>query len=190
MNKFQVGEATVILVKGDITDMPVDAIVNAADSSLMGGGGVDGAIHRNGGPRILEECKQLRARDWPKGLPTGKAALTSGGDLKAKRVIHTVGPVWSGGSNGEAGLLAEAYASSLKLAVSAKLKSAAFPSIITGAYGYPISEASSVALNAVKDFLQRVGGLDQVVFVLFSDSDLNVYLETGRKIFSGQFEQS
>ncbi|MEM2967886.1 MAG: macro domain-containing protein, partial [Candidatus Bathyarchaeia archaeon] len=106
MAKFRVGKATIRLVTGDITEMETDAIVNAANSSLMGGGGVDGAIHRKGGPKILEECKKIRATEWPNGLPTGKAVITSAGKLKAKYVIHTVGPVWSGGNHGEAELLA------------------------------------------------------------------------------------
>jgi O-acetyl-ADP-ribose deacetylase (regulator of RNase III) len=119
--EFDVGRTKVLLVQGDITDMDTDAIVNAANSSLMGGGGVDGAIHRRGGPKILEECKRLRAREWPQGLPTGKAAVTTGGNLKAKYVIHAVGPVWRGGKNKEPELLAEAYRNSLKLAVSKEI---------------------------------------------------------------------
>ncbi|MEM1726681.1 MAG: O-acetyl-ADP-ribose deacetylase, partial [Candidatus Bathyarchaeia archaeon] len=129
--------------------METDAIVNAANPSLMGGGGVDGAIHRKGGPKILEECKRIRATEYPDGLPTGKAVITTGGNLKAKYVIHTVGPVWRGGKSGEAELLAEAYRNSLKLAVSKGIKTIAFPSISTGAYGYPIDEASRIALSTV-----------------------------------------
>ncbi|MEM4643732.1 MAG: O-acetyl-ADP-ribose deacetylase, partial [Candidatus Bathyarchaeia archaeon] len=146
--------------------METDAIVNAANPSLMGGGGVDGAIHRKGGPKILEECKRIRATEYPDGLPTGKAVITTGGNLKAKYVIHTVGPVWRGGKSGEAELLAEAYRNSLKLAVSKGIKTIAFPSISTGAYGYPIDEASRIALSTVKDFLEKENGLEEVVFVL------------------------
>lgn len=183
-NEFKVGKATVRLVRGDITDMETDAIVNAANSSLMGGGGVDGAIHRRGGPKILEECKRIRATEWPDSLPTGKAVITSGGNLKAKHVIHTVGPVWHGGKRGEPELLAQAYQNSLRLAVAKGLKSVAFPSISTGAYGYPIEDACHVALKAVKDYLQKEDGLDEVVFVLFSELALEVYLGKAKKMWT------
>jgi O-acetyl-ADP-ribose deacetylase (regulator of RNase III) len=173
--EFHVGKARVRLVQGDITNMETDAIVNAANSSLMGGGGLDGVIHRRGGPSILEECKKIRATEWPQGLPTGKAVITSGGNLKAKNVIHTVGPVWRGGNRGEPELLAQAYQNSLRLAVAKGLKTVAFPSISTGAYGYPIESASRIALKAVKEFLEKEDALDEVVFVLFSESALEVY---------------
>jgi len=179
----RVGDAKVRLVQGNITDMETDAIVNAANSSLMGGGGVDGAIHKRGGPRILEECKRLRAREWPKGLPTGKVAMTTGGNLKTRYVIHTVGPIWRGGNQKEPELLAEAYLNSLKLAASKKLKTVAFPSISTGAYGYPIEKASRIALATVKNFLEREDKLDKVVFVLFSRSDLEIYRDAWKEIF-------
>jgi O-acetyl-ADP-ribose deacetylase (regulator of RNase III) len=182
-NEFKVGKATVRLVRGDITEMDTDAIVNAANSSLMGGGGVDGAIHRRGGPKILEECKRIRAMEWPQGLPTGKAVITSAGNLKARHVIHTVGPVWRGGNRGEPELLAQAYQNSLRLAVTKGLKTVAFPSISTGAYGYPVESASRVALKAVKEFLEKENSLDDVVFVLFSESALEVYLDEARKVF-------
>ena len=120
--EFQVGKAILQLTRGDITDIEADAIVNAANSSLMGGGGVDGAIHRRGGPKILEECKRIRETEWPDGLPTGKAVITSGGNLKAKYVIHTVGPVWLGGIHVEAELLKQAYRNCFKLKTSLKLK--------------------------------------------------------------------
>jgi O-acetyl-ADP-ribose deacetylase (regulator of RNase III) len=181
--EFRIGKATVRLVRGDITEMETDAIVNAANSSLMGGGGVDGAIHRKGGPKILEECKKIRATDWPEGLPTGKAVITSAGNLKAKHVIHTVGPVWHGGNRGEPELLAQAYQNSLRIAVSNGLKTAAFPSISTGAYGYPIGDASRVALKAVKDFLEKENKLSEVVFVLFSEHDLKVYMDLAKESF-------
>jgi O-acetyl-ADP-ribose deacetylase (regulator of RNase III) len=182
-NEFKVGKATVRLVRGDITEMDTDAIVNAANSSLMGGGGVDGAIHRKGGPKILEECKKIRAAEWSQGLPTGKAVITSAGNLKAKHVIHTVGPVWHGGNRGEPELLAQAYQNSLRLAVAEGLKTVAFPSISTGAYGYPIEQASRVALKAVKEFLEKEDSLDEVVFVLFSESALEVYSAEAGEVF-------
>jgi O-acetyl-ADP-ribose deacetylase (regulator of RNase III) len=179
--EFKIRSATVRFVKGDITDMETDAIVNAANPSLMGGGGVDGAIHRKGGPTILEECKRIRAEQWPHGLPPGKAVITSGGNLKAKHVIHTVGPIWRGGHKGEAELLRDAYANSLAVAVVNKLRTVAFPSISTGAYGYPIQEASRTAIRAVKVFLDAEDSLDEVVFVLFSEHDLSIYLEAAER---------
>ena len=182
--EFQVGTATLQLIKGDITDVEADAIVNAANSSLLGGGGVDGAIHRKGGPKILEECKRIRATEWPDGLPTGKAVITSGGNLKAKYVIHTVGPVWLGGFHVESELLKQAYRNSLKLATTKGLKTIAFPSISTGAYSYPIEEASRIALKTVKDFLEKEDKLERVIFVLFSEADFQVYAETTKSIFS------
>jgi O-acetyl-ADP-ribose deacetylase (regulator of RNase III) len=182
--KFQVGKATLQLVKGDITEIEADAIVNAANSSLLGGGGVDGAIHRKGGPKILEECKRIKATEWPDGLPTGKAVITSGGNLKAKYVIHTVGPVWLGGFHVEAELLKQAYRNSLKLAATKGLKTIAFPSISTGAYNYPIEEASRIAVKTVKDFLEKEDKLERVTFVLFSEADFQVYAQTTKSVFS------
>ncbi|WP_455370114.1 O-acetyl-ADP-ribose deacetylase, partial [[Eubacterium] cellulosolvens] len=152
------------LLQGDITEQEVDVIVNAANSSLMGGGGVDGAIHRKGGQKILEECKQIRSREWPEGLSTGKAIITSGGNLKARYVIHTVGPIWRAGKSGEKELLKNAYLNSLKLAVQKELKSISFPSISTGAYGYPIDEAARTALSTVKEFLEQENSLEEVNF--------------------------
>ena len=178
---FQIGKATVRLVRGDITEMETDVIVNAANSSLMGGGGVDGAIHRKGGPKILEECKKIRTAQLPAGLPTGKAVITSAGNLKAKHVIHTVGPVWNGGKHGEPELLAQAYLNSLQTAVANGVKTVAFPSISTGAYGYPVEDASRIALKTVKDFLEKEIELDEVVFVLFSERDLKVYADAAKE---------
>jgi O-acetyl-ADP-ribose deacetylase (regulator of RNase III) len=175
--EFKVGNATLELVKGDITDVEADAIVNAANSTLLGGGGVDGAIHRKGGPKILEECKRIRETEWPDGLPTGKAVITSGGNLKAKYVIHTVGPVWFGGFHVEAELLKQAYRNTLKLAVSKGLKTIAFPSISTGAYGYPVEEASRIAVGTVKAFLENEDRLEKVIFVLFSDKAFEIFLK-------------
>jgi O-acetyl-ADP-ribose deacetylase len=181
--EFGVGNATLQLVKGDITDVEAEAIVNAANSTLLGGGGVDGAIHRKGGPKILEECKRLRAKEWPDGLPTGNAVITTGGNLKAKHVIHTVGPIWRGGFYDEAKLLRTAYRNSLKLAVANGLKSIAFPSISTGAYGYPTEEAAGVALAGVKDFLEKEDKIDRVMLVLFSDRDLGIYEKAAKTLF-------
>ncbi len=181
--ELKIGNTTLRIIQGDLTEQEVDAIVNAANPSLMGGGGVDGAIHRKGGPKILEECKKIRATLYPNGLPTGKAVITSGGNLKAKYVIHTVGPIWRGGNEGEPELLAEAYKNSLKLAVEKGLKTIAFPSISTGAYGYPIEKASKVALKAIKDFLEKESShLKEVRIVLFKEEDLKVYEETVKEI--------
>lgn len=169
-----VNQAKLSIMKGDITQQATDAIVNAANSSLMGGGGVDGAIHRAGGPTILEECKQIVARQGR--LPTGKAVLTTGGNLKAKYVIHTVGSVWHGGSKGEAELLESAYRESLKLAADNHLTSVSFPSISTGAYGYPVNKASRVALDAVISFLREsITSVKEVVFVLFDSRTFDAY---------------
>ncbi len=180
--EFKVGTATLQLIEGDITDIETDAIVNAANSSLLGGGGVDGAIHRKGGPKILEETKRIRATEWPDGLPTGKAVITSGGNLKARYIIHTVGPVWLGGFHVEGELLKQAYRNSLKLAVAKGLKTIAFPSISTGTYGYPMEEASRIAIGAVKDFLKKEDKIDKVVFVLFSEANFRIYKETANSI--------
>jgi O-acetyl-ADP-ribose deacetylase len=178
--ELKVGNATLELIQGDITEVEADAIVNAANSTLLGGGGVDGAIHRKGGPKILEECKLIRATEWPDGLPTGKAVITSGGNLKAKYVIHTVGPVWLGGFHVEAELLKQAYRNTLKLAVSKGLKTIAFPSISTGAYSYPIEEASHIAIRTVKSFLEKEDRLERVIFVLFSKRDFEIYLKAAQ----------
>ena len=164
------------MVRGDITDQDVDAVVNAANSSLMGGGGVDGAIHRKGGHEILEECRRIREKEWPGGLPPGRTVITTGGRLRARHVIHTVGPVWAGGRSREPETLAECYLNSLRLAVRHGLASVAFPSIGTGAYGYPIREACRVALKTVMEFAETEGRPAEVVFVLFSEEDLRAYL--------------
>ena len=168
------GSARIKLLEGDITEQETDAIVNAANSSLMGGGGVDGAIHRKGGQQIVEECGLIR-RSLPDGLPTGDAVATTGGRLRARKVIHTVGPIWSGGNNGEPELLARAYRNSLALALNLGIKTISFPSISTGAYGYPVEKASRVALRAVADFLRENAGIVEVRFLLHSRNDLRVY---------------
>ncbi len=172
--EVRIGKAKVNLVHGDITEQGTDAIVNAANHSLMGGGGVDGAIHRKGGPEILAECKILR-RSLPDGLPTGEAVVTTGGRLKAKKVIHTVGPIWGGGDRGEPELLAKAYWNCLTLALKLGLKTISFPSISTGAYGYPVEKARRVALGTVVDFLGKNSGIEEVRFVLHSPDDLRTY---------------
>jgi O-acetyl-ADP-ribose deacetylase (regulator of RNase III) len=182
--KIKVGKAELEIIRGDITEQDTDAIVNAANSSLMGGGGVDGAIHRRGGSQIFDECRRIRAKEWPNGLPTGKAVITSGGNLKAQYVIHTVGPIWRGGGSDEQSLLANAYSNSLKLAVSKGLKTISFPSISTGAYGFPIRNASQIALGVVRDFLEKEGGVDLVVFVLFSQHDLETYEAVADELFT------
>jgi len=158
------------LVRGDITQQDTEAIVNAANTSLLGGGGVDGAIHRAGGPAILEECRRLG------GCATGDAKITGGGRLRARFVIHTVGPVYGGGTRREAELLASAYRRSLEVAVANGIRSLAFPSISTGAYRFPIGEAATIALRTVTAFLAaHPEELDLVRFVLFSEADLAVY---------------
>jgi len=180
--EFKVGSCLFKLVQGDITDQETDAVVNAANPTLMGGGGVDGAIHRRGGPSILEECKRIRRTQWPAGLPTGQAVITTGGNLKARYVIHTVGPVWRGGGVGEAEKLSEAYRNSLKLAVEHGLRTISFPSISTGAYRYPLREACRIALRTVREFVQSHDKIDEVRFVLFRLEDLKVYEEEAAKI--------
>ena len=182
--EFKVGSAVLQIIRGDITDVDADAIVNPANSSLMGGGGVDGAIHRRGGSKIDEECRRIRETEWPDGLPAGKVVITSGGNLKAKYVIHTVGPVWLGGFHVEAELLKQAYRNSLKLAAAKGFKVIAFPSISTGAYGYPIQEASVVALKTVRDFLEKEDKLERVILVLFSEGDFQLYVESAKSILS------
>jgi len=167
----------IVVRLGDITDEPTQAIVNAANSTLLGGGGVDGAIHAKAGPELLEECREIRRTIWPAGLPTGQAVFTRGGRLAARFVIHTVGPVWRGGRAGEAQDLRNAYTRCLELAESHGLASVSFPSISTGAYGYPRREAARVAIHAVLDWLAPAGSskthaparhLREVRFVLFS----------------------
>lgn len=162
------------LSRGDITIMKVDAIVNAANSTLMGGGGVDGAIHRAGGPEILEECKRIVAKYGP--CKTGDAVITSAGRLPASYVIHTVGPVWHLGTRNESELLSSCYINSLQLAVDYKLSSIAFPNIGTGIYGYPKEEAAAIAINTVKNFLRTVDEvLEEVHFVCFDEHNHRIY---------------
>lgn len=171
MPEFKIDRYTVELLKGDITQQDVDVIVNAANSALCGGGGVDGAIHRAAGPSLLEECRAIRG-----GCPTGQAVITGAGNLAAKQVIHTVGPVWDGGERGEADLLASAYKNSLRLAAKNDHSSIAFPSISTGVYQFPIELATKIAIGEVEAFLSsNPGSVERVVFVTFSDRDYAVY---------------
>jgi O-acetyl-ADP-ribose deacetylase (regulator of RNase III) len=169
----RIGTASVVLLAGDLTKQAVDAIVNAANPSLMGGGGVDGAIHSAGGPAILEECREIVAKIGR--LDTGKAVMTTGGSLPARRVIHTVGPVWQGGDRGESRLLGSAYRNSLALADEEGLATVAFPSISTGVYGYPVAEAAEVALAAIRDFLAAGSGLQEVRIVLFGEEAVKAW---------------
>ena len=161
--KRTLGEASIDVVTGDITRETVDAIVNAANTTLLGGGGVDGAIHRAGGPAILEACRQLN------GCSTGDAKITTGGHLAAKYVIHTVGPVYRDGNHGEPELLASCYRRSLEVALENKVKTIAFPAISCGVYGYPIPDAAAIAVGTVARFLLSNPGIDLVRFVLFSE---------------------
>jgi O-acetyl-ADP-ribose deacetylase len=161
----------ITLVTGDLTRQEVDAVVNAANSSLMGGGGVDGAIHRRGGPAILEACRGIRATTFPGGLPTGMAVATTAGDLPARWVIHTVGPVWSGAGQ-DAVLLASCHTVALRVADELGARTVAFPAISTGVYGYPVGDAARVAIAAVR---AAVTGVDEVRFVLFDDNAFRAF---------------
>ncbi|HTZ41432.1 MAG TPA: O-acetyl-ADP-ribose deacetylase [Syntrophales bacterium] len=174
--EVKIGKSTLAIVEGDITKEETDAIVNAANSGLRGGGGVDGAIHRAGGPAIMEECRKIGH------CPTGQAVITTGGNLKAKYVIHTVGPVYSGGSRNEAGLLKSAYLESLKLASKKGIRSLSFPAISTGAYGYPLNEAARIALKTTIDYLGEHPEIEAVRFVLFGKSMYDIFTEELKKL--------
>jgi O-acetyl-ADP-ribose deacetylase (regulator of RNase III) len=167
------GSGRIELVRGDITRQAVDAIVNAANSGLLGGGGVDGAIHRAGGPAILEECRRIR--DTRGLLPPGQAVVTGAGRLPCRNVIHTVGPIWEGGHAGEPDVLASAYRNSIALAASCGARTVALPSIATGAYGYPVAEAARVAMDTARDILRSGSPVGLLRWVLFSDDDLQTY---------------
>jgi O-acetyl-ADP-ribose deacetylase (regulator of RNase III) len=168
-----VGTTYLTLVLGNIVQELADVIVNAANSSMLGGGGVDGAIHRAGGPAILEACMTIRDRQG--SCPAGEAVITTAGRLPARYVVHTVGPVWRGGTEGEPELLRQAYLNSLALAAEYGAASIAFPSISTGAYGYPIEKAASIALGAARDFALESPAFKEIRFVLFSERDLSAY---------------
>jgi O-acetyl-ADP-ribose deacetylase (regulator of RNase III) len=161
------------LLQGDITKLDVDAIVNAANTSLLGGGGVDGAIHRAGGPEILEACRVIRNRQG--GCPTGEAVITTGGKLKARYVIHTVGPVWQGGNAREEELLASAYRNSMRLAMENNIRSVAFPNISTGIYGFPKERAAAIALKTVTEFIQEHNFTGKVLFCCFDADNYRIY---------------
>ncbi|MBA7620557.1 MAG: O-acetyl-ADP-ribose deacetylase [Calditrichaeota bacterium] len=165
----------ITLVQGDITTQQVDAIVNAANERLLGGGGVDGAIHRAAGPQLLAECRTIG------GCPTGEARITKGYRLPARFVIHTVGPIWQGGERNEPELLASCYRSSLQLAVDNGVKTVAFPSISTGVYGFPIELAAPIAIGTVQDFLADETSIEEVRFVCFSAGDKAVYEQELRR---------
>ena len=164
--------AIIEIIKGNITTLKVDAIVNAANSSLLGGGGVDGAIHKAGGTQILEDCKAIRAKQGR--LPTGEAVITRAGNLPAKFVIHTVGPIWGGGVHEENIKLANCYKNSLQLAIDNGCKDIAFPNISTGVYGYPKQEAAEIALKTVTDFLSKHQEIEQVIFCCFDEENYQI----------------
>ena len=165
--------ATIVLQKGDITRIHVDAIVNAANTSLLGGGGVDGAIHRAGGPEILRQCQLIRNKQG--GCKVGEAVITTAGNLPAKFVIHTVGPVWNSGKSNEESLLSQAYINSLRIAVDNHVQSIAFPNISTGIYHFPKEAAAKIAVSAVTDFLANTDVIRKVIFVCFDDENYNIY---------------
>lgn len=166
-------KSRISLIKGDITKLEVDAIVNAANSSLLGGGGVDGAIHKVGGKQILEECIDIRSKQG--GCKPGEAVITTGGLLKAKSIIHTVGPVWNGGNNDEDKLLASCYINSLKLAEENHIKTIAFPNISTGVYRFPKERAADIAVKTVKNYLRENESIEKVIFVSFNEENYQLY---------------
>ena len=166
----------VMVVEGDITKQKVEAIVNAANSTLLGGGGVDGAIHRTAGPRLVEECRTLG------GCPTGEAKITKGYNLPAKWVIHTVGPVWHGGARREDELLASCYRTSLELAVEMGIRTIAFPAISTGVYGFPLERATAIAVSEVRSFLEKNPSLEKMVFVCFDEYTYECYLNAAKDV--------
>jgi len=172
----KINKSILVVAKGDITNESTDAIVNAANSGLRGGGGVDGAIHRAGGPSIMKECRKIG------NCPTGQAVITTGGNLKAKYVIHTVGPIYSGGNKREAELLKSAHLESLKLASKRKIKSVAFPAISTGVYGYPKNEAAHIALKTTIDYLNENSDIKLVRFILFDQNTYKIFTEELEKI--------
>ncbi len=176
LRRFLGGKVSVVV--GDLTKEATDAVVNAANSTLLGGGGVDGAIHRAGGSRILEECREVRRSRYPEGLPTGEAVITTGGDLAARHVIHTVGPVYGSWGGAEAEKLASCYRRSLEVARENGLSTVAFPAISTGVYGYPKDEAARVSSEAIASFLGRDETIREVRLVFFSEGEARAYLSS------------
>jgi O-acetyl-ADP-ribose deacetylase (regulator of RNase III) len=186
--EYIVNKTKIKLVHGDITLQDVDAIVNAANSSLLGGGGVDGAIHEKAGPNLRKECALIRKNKWPDGLPRGKAVITKGYDLKARYVIHTVGPIYPvgpmyQGTGNEPELLKDCYKNTLMLAIENGLRTIAYPAISTGAYNYPIWEATEIALKTTKGILEKFDNLGVVIFVCYRLKDIDVYKKVAKKIF-------
>lgn len=176
LEQINIGKTKIVVINGDITMQSTEAIVNAANTGLMGGGGVDGAIHRAGGLTIMEECRKIISRIGK--LETGKAVITTGGNLKASYVIHTAGPIWYGGKNHEDYLLSSSYTESLKIAVAYKIRSISFPSISTGAYRFPVKAAANIAINSVINFIKKMPDvIDEIVFVLFDDETCQAYIE-------------
>lgn len=182
------GTSSISMLRGDIVDQDADAIVNAANSSLYGGGGVDGAIHARGGPQILAECRRVRQTLWPNGLPTVMAAATGGGNFKARIVIHTVGPIWSGGLLDEPRLLSDCYRNCLAVANQNSVKSIAFPGISIGAYGYPLEAATRIALSTVREFAEKKEAPEKIAFVLFDERTLQVYRQTAAELDQGRLD--
>ena len=170
-------DGRVEITTGDITTLKIDAVVNAANSSLMGGGGVDGAIHRAAGPDLLQECRLIRDNDWPEGLPTGKAVITGAGRMGCRHVIHTVGPVWHGGRKGEETLLQDAYRNALELAGENSLKTIAFPAISTGVYGYPPELAAPVVYQVLKEYTRSSSLPEKIILIFFSLSGMEIFLD-------------
>ena len=166
------------IIEGDITRLEVDAIVNAANKSLLGGGGVDGAINHAAGPKLLQETRMLG------GAQTGEAKITAAYNLPARHVIHTVGPVWHGGKNNEDGLLADCYRNSLRVAVESGCKTVAFPAISTGVYSFPLERATDIALAEIKAFLEKDGAIDKVTCCCFGKRDFDTYIDTARRVFA------
>jgi len=173
-------DSRIEVIRGDITKLKVDAIVNAANSSLMGGGGVDGAIHRAGGPAILEECKKIVARQG--GCRTGEAVITTAGDLPAKYVIHTVGPVWNGGRHKERERLADCYGNSLRLAAEHNCKTIAFPNISTGVYRFPKEEAAAIAVDSIRKFVSQNNSVEKIILVCFDEENYRLIQSRVRNV--------
>lgn len=185
MNEKFVG-GRVVVKFGDITQEETDAIVNAASSTLMGGGGVDGAIHEAAGERLTDECARIRRIDYPNGLPTGAAVITSGGDLPAAHVIHTVGPIYGSNKGRDAQMLSDCYANCLRLAAENGIRTVSFPSISTGAFGYPKAEAAQVSSQVVEDFLIRNSTVQKVFLVFYSHNDAQIFIENHKFIQTGE----